>query len=386
MGKKNGTKKMKKPVLPDPDSDVEEEEMDYQVDSDTDDDNDRLTLSKLDEISDGEEDDIEEWDAEAKALRQAIAEGAFDKLKLKKLKELTSSATAEDDDEVDDEEEEEGESIDGGENSEKDSEDDGSSSSDEDDESNLKLQDNTMKALKSITAQLVKEKNRLPWAEKYDIVASNPLPFGQVTEEGLVIDVHDDLKREVAFYNLALEAVYDARQKCESLKIPFSRPEDFFAEMVKTDDHMAKVKDRLIFEGKKIEAFEQRKSNREQKLRQKEAHSHRLAEKSKAKKQHIQAVDDWAKSAAANRLGGGKVRDDDDEYLNRMNSGPSKKRQNFDKKYGYGGKRGRFKQNSSKDLNDMSGFKPKGSFAGGMKATANKRKGKRARDASKARK
>lgn len=151
-------------------------------------------------------------------------------------------------------------------------------------------------------------------------------------------------------------------------------------------DHMSKVKDRLIFEGKKIEAFEQRKSNREQKLRQKEAHSHRLSEKSKAKKQHIQAVDDWAKSAAANRLGGGKVRDDDDEYLNRIKAGPSKKRQNFDKKYGHGGKRGRFKQNSSKDLNDMSGFKPKGSFAGGMKATATKRKGKRARDASKARK
>lgn len=247
MAKKNTNKKIKKPVLPDPESDVEEEEMDYQVDSDSDDD-DRLTLSKLDEISDGEEDEIGEWDAEAKALRQAIAEGAFDKLKLKKiskLKDLTSATTADDEsdeDEEEDEVEEDDDSSDnGGEDGmdvENDDEnDDESRSADEDEvvESQMIMQDNTVKALKSITAHLVHEKNKLPWAEKYDIIPSNPLPFGQVTEDGLVIDVHDDLKREVAFYNLALEAVYSARQKCETLKIPFSRPDDFFAEMVKTD-------------------------------------------------------------------------------------------------------------------------------------------------------
>ena len=67
------------------------------------------------------------------------------------------------------------------------------------------------------------------------------------------------------------------------------------------------------------------------------------------------------------------------------------------KKYGFGGKRGRFKQNDQKTLNDMSGFKPRGSFAGGQKTTFGgkgkkggggggaKRPGKRARDASKGR-
>jgi rRNA-processing protein EBP2 len=386
MGKNKNNKKMKEPVLPDSD-----EEMEYQVESDNDDDDDdRLTLSKLDEISDGEEEDIEEWDAEAKALRQAIADGAFAKLNLKKISPaaaaaITGDAMEEGDDDVEDDNDDDDDEDD----DESDQDTENESSSDGEDEENakkVKTQNNSIKALKSITAQLVHQKARLPWPEKFDVVPPNPLPFGQVSEDGLVIDVHDDLKREVAFYNLALEAVYEARQKCEDCNIPFSRPDDFFAEMVKTDDHMAKVKDRLIFETKKIEAFEQRKSNREQKLRQKEAHAHRLAEKSKAKKQHLQDVQDWAKSAASNRVGGGKVRDDDDDYLNRMNSGPSKKRQNFDKKYGFGGKRGRFKQNSSKDLNDMSGFKPKGSFAGGMKATANKRKGKRARDAAKSRK
>ncbi len=148
---------------------------------------------------------------------------------------------------------------------------------------------------------------------------------------------------------------------------------------------MAKVKDRLIFESKKIQAFEQRKSNQEQKLRSKEAHAHRLAEKAKSKKRHMQDVEDWAQSAASNRMGNNMVRDDDDEYLRNMNGGPSKKRQAMDKKYGYGGKRGRFKQNDRKSMNDMSGYNPKGNFAGGKKGGGTKRKGKRARDAAKAR-
>ncbi len=147
---------------------------------------------------------------------------------------------------------------------------------------------------------------------------------------------------------------------------------------------MAKVKDRLIFESKKMESFEQRKSNREQKLRAKEAHAHRLSEKAKSKKRHMQDVEDWAKSAASNRVGNNMVRDDDDEYLNRMNN-PSKKRQAMNRKYGYGGKKGRFKQNDRDSMNDMSGYNPKGNFAGGKKSSGTKRKGKRARDAAKAR-
>ena len=149
---------------------------------------------------------------------------------------------------------------------------------------------------------------------------------------------------------------------------------------------MAMVKDRLIFEGKKMDAFEQRKSNREQKLRAKEKHAHRLSEKAKSKKQHMKDVDDWAKSAASNRIGGGKIRDNDDEYLGRMNGGGSnKKRQAMDNKFGFGGKKGRFKQNDAKSLNDMSGYNPKGNFSGGKKSGGSKRKGKRARDASKTR-
>lgn len=153
---------------------------------------------------------------------------------------------------------------------------------------------------------------------------------------------------------------------------------------------MAKVKDRLIFETKKIEAVAQRKSNKEQKLRARESQANRVAEKAKRKREHFQQVEDWANSVAKQR--GSALKDEmDEQFLSggRNNNGPNKKRQAADRKFGYGGKKGRFKQNDKQSMNDMSGFNPKGSFAGGMKRTSGasksgsgaQRQGKRARDA-----
>jgi len=37
-----------------------------------------------------------------------------------------------------------------------------------------------------------------------------------------------------------------AMEICVQAKVPIERPTDFFAEMLKTDDHMKKVKSRLL--------------------------------------------------------------------------------------------------------------------------------------------
>ena len=148
-------------------------------------------------------------------------------------------------------------------------------------------------------------------------------------------------------------------------------------------EHMARIKDRLIFENKKMEAVAQRKSNKEQKLRAKEAQSNKLAEKARRKKDHFKAVQEWAQSAASQR--GGAVNDKADEgFLRRMNNGPNKKRQAADRKYGFGGKRGRFKKTNPATLNDMSAYNKRGNFEGGgqkRSAAGAHRPGKRARQA-----
>lgn len=155
---------------------------------------------------------------------------------------------------------------------------------------------------------------------------------------------------------------------------------------------MARVKDRLIFETKKMDAVAQRKLNKEQMLRSKESQSNRLAEKARKKKEHFKQLDNWAHSAESNR---GNLQDVDVGFTKSINNNlpmKSKKRQLADKKYGHGGKRGRFKQNDPNDHNNLSGFNPRGNFGGiGTKKTASKsgagsnRKGKRARDAKRGR-
>lgn len=359
-------------------------------------DNERLTLEAIDAISSEDDEDEEyakeqvgqeEWNAEALALRQAIADGAFDKLLHNKKQKVGSDLEAP----TEEGEELEEVSLDSDDDdSDNDSEDnsDGTDACDKDktkkgvasdkEEVKTDVDSNDGKAISLVLEKLLSTKKAFPWVETFCVVAKNKLPFGVNDANGSSLDIHDDLKRESTFYSMALNAVNDARKNCTEAGIPFSRPEDFFAEMVKSDDHMAKVKDRLIFETKKIDAVAQRKSNKEQKLRAKEKQSNKIAEKAKRKKEHFEAIDEW-KSSSQNH----------DALFEDNAMKPNKKRMAADKKYGFGGKRGRFKQNDPKSLNDMSSYNPRGNFAGsGSKARtsgSSKRKGKRARDASRSR-
>ena len=61
------------------------------------------------------------------------------------------------------------------------------------------------------------------------------------TPDTEAIDVNDDLNRELAFYKQALAAVKEGRKRLLAEGLPFSRPADYFAEMIKDDEHMEKV-------------------------------------------------------------------------------------------------------------------------------------------------
>lgn len=61
-------------------------------------------------------------------------------------------------------------------------------------------------------------------------------------------DINDDLARETHFYEQALASANVAIRKMKDLGIAVRRPEDFYAEMVKSDEHMKRVRAELIFE------------------------------------------------------------------------------------------------------------------------------------------
>ena len=56
----------------------------------------------------------------------------------------------------------------------------------------------------------------------------------------------------------ALEAAQTAIRRFEAAGISWQRPTDYYAEMVKSDEHMAKVKEQLLYEKTQIEASELR--------------------------------------------------------------------------------------------------------------------------------
>merc|ERR1712098_979466 len=58
--------------------------------------------------------------------------------------------------------------------------------------------------------------------------------------------VHNDFKREMIFYRQAQAAVLEAIPRLHSLNIKTKRPDDYFAQMAKSDDHMNKIRAKLL--------------------------------------------------------------------------------------------------------------------------------------------
>jgi rRNA-processing protein EBP2 len=73
-----------------------------------------------------------------------------------------------------------------------------------------------------------------------------------------VQDIHDDMARELAFYTAAKTAADEAIRRFDDASIPWQRPPDYYAESVKSDGHMAKVKQQLMYEEQAIEQAELR--------------------------------------------------------------------------------------------------------------------------------
>ena len=77
------------------------------------------------------------------------------------------------------------------------------------------------------TKSVTVAKPELPFSVHNSLVS--PLP-SLVTS---VPDPNDDLTRELEFYRIAQDAAVSARKLLTKAGIPFSRPNDYFAEMVK---------------------------------------------------------------------------------------------------------------------------------------------------------
>lgn len=247
------------------------------------------------------------------------------------------------------------------------------SDSESDEELTVKLSQPSKNAVYNRDGLLDKLQD-MSWPENVDWVHKLTVDIDQEQE----VDVNDDLARELAFYTQALEGTRQAFEKLQGMGLPFLRPSDYYAEMVKSDAHMVKVKSRLLHEKKQIEEAEERRKARENKRLAKEIQAQKLKERAKQKKEDIESVKKWRKqrqqSGFADKEGeldldfehgkgferSGKKRpgvSPGDRSGGKGRQGKNgKKREMRNSKFGFGGRKGAKKQNTADTTNDFKSF------------------------------
>lgn len=322
-------------------------------------------LKKLQALADkNQEEEVDEEDEED-------GEDDEEDLDLAKLAESESESDLDDDeddddDDEDDDAEEEEEEIENEEEDE-DEEDVPLSEVEYDSDADIiphtKLTINNMAALRESLARI-----QLPWS-KHSFIEHQSVLSAEPAETKIK-DIYDDTERELAFYKQALDAAKQARATLLKLKVPFSRPVDYFAEMVKSDEHMDKLKTKLLREAADRKASEESKKQRQLKKFGKQVQHETLQKRAKEKKETLEKIKSLKKKRGANEISN----DDDfqialeeatkDEYSRSGGNDnkrlkPNGKRLAKDAKYGRGGKKSGSRKNDAASSADISGFSSK---------------------------
>lgn len=95
---------------------------------------------------------------------------------------------------------------------------------------------------------------------------------------------HYYLAYEYFSYKQALHSAQEARSLASKLKFPFTRPSDYFAEMVKSDSHMERIRQRLLNESAEIKRSEEKRKERQNKKYGKQIQVEKQKERERAKK------------------------------------------------------------------------------------------------------
>lgn len=184
--------------------------------------------------------------------------------------------------------------------------------------------------------------------------------------------VLNDFKREILFHRQAQAAVIDGILKLKKLGIPTKRPDDYFAEMAKTDEHMQKIRKHLVAKQEGQQRSERVKQLRESKKMSKVIQRETLEKKQAEKSKHMNDLKAFRKGKLKNL----DFLEDDKPRGGVRPKGKhtNKKRQERDKKFGSGGKKRGLKNNTKESAMDTGDFNMKKNRAGvGSKAMKGKK-------------
>lgn len=211
---------------------------------------------------------------------------------------------------------------------------------------------------------------KLPWIERLDLINA-PAPLApelalQMQEQEIRRakqlkgnkklpqfnarddPVLNDFRRETMFHRQAQGAVIDGIVRLKKLRLPTIRPDDYFAEMVKSDEQMQKVRENLMKKQFEVQRSEKVRQMRAQAKVNKHMQIEATLKKHAAKRQMLEEVKKYRK---------GKRQD-----LNFLDGKPQQSKSDAkqklkNKKFGFGGKKKDSKRNTKASSADVSEYR-----------------------------
>lgn len=169
-------------------------------------------------------------------------------------------------------------------------------------------------------------------------------------------DIYDDTHRELSFYKQALDSVLYARDKLKALKVPFKRPLDYFAEMVKTDEHMDHLTTKLFREASEKEARKNSRKQRELKKFGKQLQVATLQQRQKDKRDTLEKIKRLQKKRKHNDIDNKEFASSIEEITSDKKHKLNHKRAAKNATYGSGGMKRFKRKNDAKSSADISRF------------------------------
>lgn len=223
-------------------------------------------------------------------------------------------------------------------------------------------------------------KQNLPWIEKLDIVnapaplapelalemqeqevrrakqlqGNKKLPQYEPTKDPVL----NDFRRETMFHRQAQGAVIDGIARLKKLGVPTTRPDDYFAEMAKTDNHMQKVREHLMKNQAIAQRSEKVRQLRQQRKVAKQMQVEATLKKHAEKRKMLEEVKKYRKGMRKDLDFLDDKKKPQGKQLNRkINPKAQLKAKMKANKYGYGGKKRRSKWNTKSSSADVSEYK-----------------------------
>lgn len=244
-----------------------------------------------------------------------------------------------------------------------------------------------LRALSSIALPLA----TLPFSAHQSLTTPSPIS---------IADINDDLNRELTFYSQSLSAVKTARALLHREgSTAFTRPADYFAEMVKSDEHMLKIKGKLTDEAASKRASADARKQRDLKKFGKEVQVRKEQERGKERRELGEKI----KSLKRKRQGGEAAAGEREEEMfdvaledavgSKRGRGDERGRgrdgsrgrgrdargrggrEKHDGKYGFGGKKRFGKSGDAMSSGDMAGFDLRGMKGGARGARGGRGRG-----------